>query len=154
MSLTYRFFCFFYVSNFQSLVFLYMSYKELKQPKVGFGALYVILLQPCQKINLNLLQLFDESWSSGQGASLQCSGLCSAGFSFFFFFLIFFIALRGLGFQKHYFYSIAVRSAAPHITLWGGPPGPRFEPGTGNLEARALTTRPPNLLKLQTSRPP
>ena len=47
MSLKYRFFFFFYVSNFQSLVFLYMSYKELKYPKVGFGALYVIHLQPC-----------------------------------------------------------------------------------------------------------
>ena len=36
-------------------------------------------------------------------------------------------------------------SAAPQITLWGGP-GPRFEPGTGDLEAGTLTTRQPHLL--------
>ena len=40
-------------------------------------------------------------------------------------------------------------SAAPQTTLWGGL-GPRFEPGTGDLEARTLTTRPPHLL----ARPP
>ena len=30
--------------------------------------------------------------------------------------------------------------------MWEGPPGPRFEPGTGDLEAETLTTRPPHLL--------
>ena len=44
-----------------------------------------------------------------------------------------------------YLYSITVRSAAPQTTLWGGP-GPRIEPGTGDLEARTLTNRPPHLL--------
>ena len=33
---------------------------------------------------------------------------------------------------------------APQTTLWGGP-GPRIEHGTGDLEARTLTTRPPHL---------
>ena len=37
-------------------------------------------------------------------------------------------------------------SAAPQTTLWGGP-GPKIEPGTGGLEARTLTTRPPHLLQ-------
>ena len=36
-------------------------------------------------------------------------------------------------------------SATPQTTLWGCP-GPRIEPGMGDLEARTLTTRPPHLL--------
>ena len=36
-------------------------------------------------------------------------------------------------------------SAAPQTTLCGGP-GPRFESGTGDLEAGTLTTRQPHLL--------
>ena len=31
-------------------------------------------------------------------------------------------------------------------TAWGGGPGARFEPGTGDLEAGTLTSRPPHLL--------
>ena len=42
-------------------------------------------------------------------------------------------------------YSITVRSVAPQTTLWGGP-GPSIEPGTDDLVARTLTTRPPDLL--------
>ena len=46
-------------------------------------------------------------------------------------------------------YSITVWSAATQITLWGGP-GPRFKPGTVDLEARPLdhqtSLRPPHLL--------
>ena len=55
-------------------------------------------------------------------------------------------AHRGLWFIFYYCYSITVCvwSAAPQTTLWGGP-GPRFEPGTGCLEAETLTTRPPHL---------
>ena len=34
-------------------------------------------------------------------------------------------------------YSITVRPAAPQTTLWGSP-GPRLEPGTGDLEAGTL----------------
>ena len=41
------------------------------------------------------------------------------------------------------YYSVICRPS--QTTLWGGP-GPRFEPGTGDLEARTLTTRPPHLL--------
>ena len=40
-------------------------------------------------------------------------------------------------------------SAAPQTTLWGGPK-PRFEPGTGDVEAGTLTTRPPHLLETTT----
>ena len=40
---------------------------------------------------------------------------------------------------------ITVWSAAPQISLWGGP-WLIFEPGTGDLEAGTLTTRPPHLL--------
>ena len=40
----------------------------------------------------------------------------------------------------HYLYSIKVRYAAPQTTLWGGP-GPRFEPGTGDLETLRLKKR-------------
>ena len=35
----------------------------------------------------------------------------------------------------HFLYSITVQSAAPQTTLWGGPPRPRFEPRTDDLEA-------------------
>ena len=52
-----------------------------------------------------------------------------------------FTAHRGLGFLIHYLYSITVWS---QTTLWWGP-GPRFESGTGDLEAGTLTTRPPHL---------
>ena len=52
-----------------------------------------------------------------------------------------FTAHIGLGLIL-YLYSITVGSAAPQATLWGGL-GPRFKLGTGDLEARTLTTRPP-----------
>ena len=42
------------------------------------------------------------------------------------------------------FYSNTVWFADLQTTLWGRP-GPRFEPGTGDLEAGTLTTRPPHL---------
>ena len=61
-----------------------------------------------------------------KGQVYSVAGYAVLAFFFFFFFLFFFIALRGLGFKKNYFYRIAVRSAAPHITLWGGPPVPTY----------------------------
>ena len=57
------------------------------------------------------------------------------------FFLNRYTAHLGLGLIL-YLYSITVGSAAPQATLWGGL-GPRFKLGTGDLEARTLTTRPP-----------
>ena len=59
--------------------------------------------------------------------------------------LIFFWQATEAWVLLHYIHSITVSSAAPQTTLWGGY-GPRFEHGTGDLEAGTLTTRPPHLL--------
>ena len=62
------------------------------------------------------------------------------------FFIFRFTAHLGEGIILYCIVCITVWSAAPQTTLWGGP-RPRFEPRTGDLEARTLTTRPPHLLQ-------
>ena len=75
----------------------------------------------------------------------EFGGLIKGALNFFFFSR--FTAHLGLGFFILNLYSITVWSAAPQTSLWGGP-GPRIKPGTGDPEARTLTTRPSQLLEL------
>ena len=54
------------------------------------------------------------------------------------FFVVVFLLATEAWIFLHYLYSTyysTMRSAAPQTTLWGGP-GPRFEPGTGDLRDR------------------
>ena len=79
------------------------------------------------------------------------ASLCNFPFTQYFFFLSRFTAPLGLRILILYLCSITVWSAATQTRA--GRPGPKFEPGTGDLEARTLTTRPPHLLRWIVKKP-
>ena len=73
--------------------------------------------------------------------------MSSLGFNFFLYYYYYYFffsrvsAHLGVGFYTLFVPYYSVICHPSQSTLWGGP-GPRFEPGTGDLEARTLSTRP------------
>ena len=56
-----------------------------------------------------------------------------------FYFFFFFLQAKGFNTLLIQYYSVICHPSKAQTTLWVGP-GPRFEPGMGNLEAGTLTT--------------